>query len=463
MRNFSNETARDVTVRFCHGDPGPECNPGGTAHIGDRPIPLLRRSDGSETVSATWTAGGAGRQKIYAVIDPDDTILEVHDGDDLIDNNVAYASIQIGAAADADMGHAVEQPYDPVVYDLDGSSRAVAFYSSRASLSAVTRFELRDAQVSVQSDDTKAVMPFELVAYQGSKYKLWTEPIVDFSLRQNDGEPPAVLMVAYGDDDISGMKETELNLYRLEGTTWVSALCHGYNAHRFLGENLIAVPVCQTGVFALSDRPLPPLVTEDLFLPIIASSSGQPSPQQADLVPLELLVEPSTGLDTGTDVVLSVVLKNIGTAPAGENFWVDLFVNPARPPATAGDIWTALCPAPPDAPYECDDDLGLAWQVTRPVAPGEVIRLTSVAGVDPYLHAGQTQWHSHFNRSGVQELWVYVDAWNGPGMPGGWVEESNESNNALGPVSINVDGGVRGAGQGDATHRLIPHRPLPDQ
>jgi hypothetical protein len=44
----------------------------------------------------------------------------------------------------------------------------------------------------------------------------------------------------------------------------------GTEMHRFPEDNLIAAPVCQVGVFALSDtKPQPPLFLNTLYLPII--------------------------------------------------------------------------------------------------------------------------------------------------------------------------------------------------
>jgi PKD repeat protein len=62
-----------------------------------------------------------------------------------------------------------------------------------------------------------------------------------------------VVSIAYTQADISALAENDLKLYRLEGTEWTEATCRDYQIHRFPEEDLIAVPICQTGIFAFSD------------------------------------------------------------------------------------------------------------------------------------------------------------------------------------------------------------------
>lgn len=93
-RNFSNVTANDVKVRFYLGDPD---NRG--KQIGaDQIIPTLSRSGtGPQTVSIEWAAEGRGKQRIYAVIDPDNELAEIHDEVSNVNNNKGYNYIGIGA------------------------------------------------------------------------------------------------------------------------------------------------------------------------------------------------------------------------------------------------------------------------------------------------------------------------------------------------------------------------------
>jgi PKD repeat protein len=244
VRNFSGEPARNVDVRFYQGDPA------NNLVIGQRTIPSLSRESGPEEVSITWTAAGVGQQKIYAVIDPYDNIPEMHDEDDLINNNMAYGLIQLAATNFADMGLVAEQPpYDAISYALGDPKPTVSLYVPRASLDAVARFEVGGTEIGLPVEGRV----FEVAAYQGSKYKMWSDPIANFNLKPGANDPPAVISVAYTEADISALDENSLKLYRLVGTNWTEATCPGYQIHRFPVEDLIAVPICQTGIFAFSD------------------------------------------------------------------------------------------------------------------------------------------------------------------------------------------------------------------
>ena len=169
--------------------------------------------------------------------------------------------------------------------------------------------------------------------------------------------------------------------------------------------------------------------TYGTHLPLLLNGVG------ADLVPLDIVVEPAAGLNPATPVVLTVVLQNHGVRSARAGFWVDLYINPPRAPERAGDIWNVVCRQSPAD--ECLGVLGLAWQVTRELAPGETIKLTS-ASTDPYLAANQTRWFGRFGQQGDVQLWTYVDSWNGPDVPDGLVPESIEDNNRMGPVMMQV-------------------------
>lgn len=114
----------------------------------------------------------------------------------------------------------------------------------------MTRFALKDADLPGL---TVVGKPFEVVAYQGSDTDDWGEPLPEFSLQQFGNEPPAVVTMAYDDDDISGIDEADLHLYRLTGNEWaaVETTCLDYK-HQFMGDNLIAVPICETGIYAFN-------------------------------------------------------------------------------------------------------------------------------------------------------------------------------------------------------------------
>jgi hypothetical protein len=270
VRNFSNVTGKDVKVRFCQGDPGTACNPAnGSAFIGEKIIPTLSRPNGPKAVSINWTASGVGKQKIYAVIDPDRKFDEMHDEDDPINNNVAYGLVEIGAATYFDMGQAVEKTYESQSYTQTQSLK-VSVYVPLANLSAITRFDLKDVNQRVHGIGN----PFELLAYQG-EVDWGTPEDEDFYLTQpGSKDPPAVIAIHYEDADIANQNEGSLKLYRLGSDGWEEAnrTCGVgtndapiYLSQLFPEDNLIAVPVCQAGTFVLAaGAPI-----SALYLPIV--------------------------------------------------------------------------------------------------------------------------------------------------------------------------------------------------
>jgi hypothetical protein len=87
VRNYSLVGAYNVKVRFYRGDP----DQGGVQIGSDQTIPQLNPMS-SATVSVQFNTAGYGGQtlNIYAVIDPDNSIVEMHE-----DNNKAYALLPV--------------------------------------------------------------------------------------------------------------------------------------------------------------------------------------------------------------------------------------------------------------------------------------------------------------------------------------------------------------------------------
>jgi hypothetical protein len=65
-----------------------------------------------------------------------------------------------------------------------------------------------------------------------------------------------------------------------------------------------------------------------------------------------------------TENDVQVVVRNQGSAPATEDFWVDVYVDPDPAPTVVNQPWPALA------------DQGLVWGVTVDLAPGEALTLT---------------------------------------------------------------------------------------
>ena len=102
----------------------------------------------------------------------------------------------------------------------------------------------------------------------------------------------------------------------------------------------------------------------------------------ANLTLIGMTIAPTTGVSAGSVVTITLTLKNVGEGPTRSEFYVDMYVNPKRPPEKPLDAWNLLCKTTPDD--TCPNDLGIAWLVTKIVAPGETITLSSVTS-DPYL------------------------------------------------------------------------------
>jgi len=265
VRNFSNiPVDQTLTVIFYQGLPGP------TNAIGECTIAPFARSDGAQNCAINWSATGTGEQKIYAIIDPDDQLVEMHDENHIINNNLAYGLIQIGAASYFDMG--VAEPYTAISY-TQSETMSITLYVPSANLDATTRLDLHHLDV----ENAMIGHPFEVVAAQGSDDREWGTPISNFPLRSEVGDPPAVIVIGYAGADLTGFREDLLTLYRKTGLGWQPAnLDCGtdglgaaiYPILRFPQDDLIAIPICQTGTFALADENLQPW--SEIYLPLIS-------------------------------------------------------------------------------------------------------------------------------------------------------------------------------------------------
>jgi len=269
VRNFSDEVAWNVRVRFYAGDPAaggvaiePDACLGSALIDGDCQIDTLPDRARQE-VSILFMASGAGEQRIYAVLDPDGTIDEVHE-----DNNKAYGRLQIAAAGYGDPGAGgagyrnrdvaadllpagnTDESWKTFVYtDTQGTPTAVLV--PLAALSEVTRIELRPVLSPTPPPGMmSAHHAFDLLAFQGADGSEWTTPI---DLTFGGALPPALAVVHYTDSDWQPNDETDLLLKHWAGDQWEDAVCEGMAGQEVqsLAENWLVVPVCQTGSYAL--------------------------------------------------------------------------------------------------------------------------------------------------------------------------------------------------------------------
>jgi PKD repeat protein len=124
--------------------------------------------------------------------------------------------------------------------------------------------------------------------------------------------------------------------------------------------------------------------------------------------------------------VITVVIKNIGDAPAAQAFWIDAYVDPNPPPTAVNQIWWD----------QNRSEQGVAWAVDEPLVPfepGTVITLTSR---DPNVSPVRTFFLG--NLPAGTPIYAQVDSYNYQ-TDYGAVQERQEIlglpyNNILGPA-----------------------------
>lgn len=244
LRNYSDIDANNVEVKFYLGDP----DNGGTQIGQAQTIPALSRNTGSATVSIDWVVTGSGQQKIYAKIDPNNTLSEMRE-----DNNKAYTLMQVGAVTFIDPGVTGEQDYQALKL-MGGKNSNSAFTIEafvplsqlKASGNEIRRFELGSSNDAYVSNEAIAGVPFELIAFQGNK-------ATSFDFGSSSTLPPAMVKIRYTEADIAGYSEGDLNLYRWAGVRWELVSCGSSGVQRLINQNTLFVPICQTGEYVISD------------------------------------------------------------------------------------------------------------------------------------------------------------------------------------------------------------------
>ena len=153
---------------------------------------------------------------------------------------------------------------------------------------------------------------------------------------------------------------------------------------------------------------LVPIPIHSVYLPLVMRNHGP------NLVVESIVWSPLTPTVNET-VIVTVTVRNVGSAPAG-TFWVDLYLDPSRPPA-------------PGIPWNEVSAEGVAWRVTG-LAPGEARVLRSDQG-----EAGYTFWSGRFAATpNPHILYAVADSW--PYDPAETVPESNEGDNVRGPEQV---------------------------
>jgi len=174
---------------------------------------------------------------------------------------------------------------------------------------------------------------------------------------------------------------------------------------------------------------------------LLSEAPQETPPPEAQRLP-DLVVEGLSLLPeeprSGETVTITVTIANVGQAPTGGGFWTGLYIDPREPPFV-NSVGT-------------EPGGGLFWY-TPGLEAGEAITLAAQEAEERY-----TDFVGTF-APGSHELYVYVDAYN-PGVETGLVVESEEGNNLLGPVVIEVSGEETSPGEenplpGDALRALL--------
>ena len=157
--------------------------------------------------------------------------------------------------------------------------------------------------------------------------------------------------------------------------------------------------------------------------------AGRPATIYLPLLLKNFVPAPDLRVDSlvATTNAITLVIRNAGSAPVADAFWVDVYFNPNPAPPPLNRPWPSI------APY------GANWGVTQALAPGATLTLT-VGG--PYYAGGSSSFPVG------APVYAYVDSINYATGYGN-VLESNEANNVFGPV-------VSTAGLGAVTSQVKP-------
>ncbi len=163
-----------------------------------------------------------------------------------------------------------------------------------------------------------------------------------------------------------------------------------------------------------------------------------PSVLRGYVIAPDLVVETLFATSKG----LTVTIRNRGSAAVVDSFWVDAYFDPSVRPPRINQPWNTIAAH------------GAVWGVTVPIPAGSALTLTTQPA-DPY----------YFERLSSPPPWpvgarvyVYVDSVDFRTTYGA-VQESDEANNVLGPVtSTATQGLLRVAGGQDPSARGLPPR-----
>jgi len=244
VHNFSNLDYYAVPVRFYQGLPSQN------VQISEDQVIDYLPPRGRVDVSVDWIANGRGEQRIYAVIDPDGVVPEMHDetSNPENNNNTAFGIVAMGDTGFVDPGGSVYFDYQFLTY-TDTAGLESNIFLPTAAMSETIRIEMQP--LAVTGFIAKGL---SLVTYKGGDQDPWSMTFQPM---------PAAIWLRYTDEEIAGLDEGSLVLYRYDKSTqsWVDAACG--TVQRYPEDNSLLVPICQTGDFALLKN------TANFYLPVI--------------------------------------------------------------------------------------------------------------------------------------------------------------------------------------------------
>ena len=149
-----------------------------------------------------------------------------------------------------------------------------------------------------------------------------------------------------------------------------------------------------------------------VYLPLVLKAYTPPP----DLVVTDITIEPASPV-VGQMVTMSVTVENQGTGATTTWFFVDLYVDPASPPTDCTDLGTYF-------------DYCL-----EPLEPGASCTV-------PFTHT--------FASDGCYPLYAQADTfdWHHGSPDYGMIQESNETNNIYGPITVCVTACAEGIANG---------------
>ena len=103
-----------------------------------------------------------------------------------------------------------------------------------------------------------------------------------------------------------------------------------------------------------------------------------------------------------TPVVVSVTIRNLGSATLDDPFWVDLYLDP-QPAPQVGNLWNEICL------------YGKAWYVQDPIPAGGALVLHTGLPDDPGNPDNRySNWPTVALGVGPHTLWAQVDTYPAP-------------------------------------------------